>query len=84
MLAAAACSQVSAHAAPPPLPQWLEQGAAAFSADDLTAVGNALCGKSVGDVEHGEGGAPMILPIVLLLMAAVLSLLPLGTADCAA
>lgn len=33
-------------------PHWLEQGASAFSADDLVAVGKALCGKSVGEVEH--------------------------------
>lgn len=36
-------------------PHWLEQGASAFSADDLVAVGKELCGKSVGDLEHGEG-----------------------------
>lgn len=40
--------------------QWLEQGASAFSADDLVAVGKALCGKSVGEVEHGERGRLLV------------------------
>ena len=31
----------------------MEAGAGSFSADDLLAVGKALCGKSVGDLEHG-------------------------------
>lgn len=57
---------------PPRLPQWLEQGAAAFTADDLAAVGKALCGKSVGDVEHGGWGVGWGGGGVGLLMAAVL------------
>ena len=35
----------------------METGAASFSADDLLAVGKALAGKSVGDLEHGAARA---------------------------
>lgn len=35
-------------------PHWLEKGAAAFSGEDLVAVGKAVEGRSVGDLEHGE------------------------------
>lgn len=35
-------------------PHWLEKGAAAFTAEDLVAVGRAVESKSVGELEHGE------------------------------
>ena len=35
---------------------WLDTGAAAFSAEDLLAVGRSLTGKTVGELEHGERG----------------------------
>ena len=46
--------------------QWLEQGASAFTADDLVAAGKALFGKSVGELEHGEA---LQLPSWLLVAA---------------
>ncbi|PSC72908.1 DNA repair XRCC3-like protein [Micractinium conductrix] len=33
-------------------PHWLESGAAAFTADELVAVGKELAGKSVGELDH--------------------------------
>jgi hypothetical protein len=37
-------------------PHWMDEGAGAFTADDLLAVGRALTGKAVGELEHGERG----------------------------
>lgn len=35
-------------------PHWMDRGAGAFSAGDLLAVGKALTGKTVGELEHGK------------------------------